>query len=309
MKKICLVIPCYNESENIEELYRRLIEVFKLHRQYIFEVIFIDNSSQDDTVKILKDKARLDSRVKIIINNRNYGHIRSPYWGMLQASGDAVINMVSDLQDPPELISKFIEEWELGWTVVYAVKPNSKTGFLMRNLRKIYYRILDGIADVDIIKDATGFGLYDRRVLNKIKEISDPYPYLRGLVCELGYPIKTIQFNQPRRFKGLSKNNFYTLLDMAMLGFISHSLVPIRIVTIVGVVISSVSFITAIVYLALKIIYWNNFSIGLAPIIISFSLMFGFLFIFMGVIGEYIGSIHTYVRNRPIVIEKERVNF
>lgn len=306
---ISLSIPCYNEEENIDELYRRIYETVDKITQYQFEFVFIDNASEDQTVQKLTLLASKDPRVKIIVNTRNFGHIRSPYWGMMQTSGDATIALASDLQDPPELIPQFISQWELGWKVVLAVKPRSKTNFFVHKLRRLYYQVLDGIANIDLVKDATGFGLYDKKVLDQVRKISDPYPYLRGLICELGFPIKTIPFLQPRRERGISKNNFYTLYDIAMLGIVSHSLVPIRLASICGIVIGFLSLLVAIFYTIMKLLNWYSFPVGMAPIVIGIFLLFSLLFIFIGILGEYIGSIHSYVKNRPIVVERERINF
>jgi len=306
---ISLSIPCYNEEENVNELYRRICETVDKITQYQFEFVFIDNASEDQTVKKLTFLASKDSRVKIIVNTRNFGHIRSPYWGMMQTRGSATIALASDLQDPPELIPQFLAQWELGWKVVLAVKPLSKTNFFVHKLRRLYYQVLDGIANIELVKDATGFGLYDKKVLDEVRKISDPYPYLRGLICELGFPIKTIPFLQPRRKGGLSKNNFYTLFDIAMLGIVSHSLVPIRLASISGIVIGFLSLLVAIFYTMMKLLNWYSFPVGMAPIVIGIFLLFSLLFIFIGVLGEYIGSIHSYVKNRPIVVERERINF
>ena len=306
---VSLSIPCYNESENVDELYLRICSAISSATNYEFEFVFIDNASEDDTVQKLALLAAQDSRVKIIVNTRNFGHIRSPYWGMMQTKGDLTITLASDLQDPPELIPQFIAEWEKGWKIVLAVKPSSKTNFLVHKMRRLYYQILDGIANVDLVKDATGFGLYDRMVLDQLRKIADPYPYLRGLICELGFPIKTIPFTQPRRERGISKNNFYTLFDIAMLGIVSHSLVPIRLASICGLVIGFLSFLVAVFYTVMKLLYWDSFPMGMAPIVIGIFLLFSLLFIFIGLLGEYIGSIHSYVKNRPIVVEKERINF
>ena len=306
---ISLSIPCYNEEENIDELYRRICETVDGLEKYQFEFVFIDNASEDSTVKKLTLLASKDARVKIIVNTRNFGHIRSPYWGMMQTKGDATIGLASDLQDPPELIPQFLHEWELGWKVVLAVKPRSKTNFFVHKLRRLYYQVLDGIANIDLVSDATGFGLYDKKVLDQVRQISDPYPYLRGLICELGFPIKTIPFLQPRRERGLSKNNFYTLFDIAMLGIVSHSLVPIRLASITGMVIGFLSLLVAIFYTVMKLLNWYSFPVGMAPIVIGIFLLFSLLFIFIGILGEYIGSIHYYVKNRPIVVERERINF
>jgi len=310
MKKlITIVSPCFNESENIEELYKRIRLSIAGFSEYDFEMLFIDNASQDSTVSILRNLILEDLRIKVIVNTRNFGQVRSPYWGVMQARGDAIIYLASDLQDPPEFIPSFIKEWEMGWKVVLAVKPVSKTNSAFNFLRKIYYRLLAAISDVQIVKDATGFGLYDAIVIEHIRKIKDPYPFFRGLVCELGYPIKTIPFEQPRRARGISKNNILSLYDVAILGIISHSIAPIRAAGILGLIMGVLSLLVAFIYAVLKLIFWQNFPIGIAPLIIGFFFMFGLLFIFIGLLGEYIGSIHTYVRNRPIVVEKERINF
>lgn len=290
-------------------LYERIRNSISELTQYNFELLFIDNASTDDTVQILRKLISDDPRIKAIVNTRNFGQVRSPYWGVMQAKGDAIIYMASDLQDPPEFISSFIKEWEKGWKVVLAVKPVSKTNSTFNFLRKAYYRLLTKISDVEMIEDATGFGLYDAIVIEHIRKIRDPYPYFRGLVCELGYPIKTIPFEQPRRARGISKNNIFSLYDVAILGIISHSIAPIRAAGILGLIMGSLSLLVALFYAALKLLFWQNFPVGIAPLIIGFFFMFGLLFIFIGLLGEYIGSIHTYVRNRPIVVEKERINF
>ncbi len=306
---ISLFSPCYNEEANIDVLYRRVCSMMARLPQYDFEYLFIDNASTDGTVDRLRALARLDPRVRVIVNTRNFGHVRSPYWGLLQTRGDVTVALASDLQDLPELIPEFISAWEQGYKVVLAVKPMSRTNPLMHGLRKLYYRMLDGISEVAIVKDATGFGLYDRVVLDHLRQIHDPYPYLRGLVCELGYPIKTIPFDQPRRQRGISKNNFYSLYDLAMLGVISHSVVPIRLAVIAGFLTGLASILVALVFLVLKLTLWDRFPIGIAPIVIGMFFMFGVVMLFIGILGEYIASIHTYVRNRPVVIERERINF
>lgn len=306
---LSIVTPCYNEAENIAELYTRICASIAPFDRYDFEIIAIDNASTDNTVAILKELALKDSRLKIIVNTRNFGHIRSPYWGMMQSSGAATIYLASDLQDPPEHIPQFIESWEKGWKVVLATKPVSQTNAVMHTLRRMYYRVLDSISEVPIIKDSTGFGLYDRVVLEHFRKIGDPYPYVRGLVCELGYPIATIEFNQPRRGRGLSKNNFYTLYDIAMLGIISHSILPLRIAGMIGFGLAAMSFLVSIFYFVYKLANWDSFPLGLAPMVIFSTFLFGMLFVFLGIVGEYIGSIHLHLKNRPVVVEKERVNF
>lgn len=308
-KLISIISPCYNEVDNIEEIYHRVMAVMSQYPQYEFEYLFIDNASTDGTDLKLKMLADLDKKVKVIINTRNFGHIRSPYWGLIQTGGDASIYLASDLQDPPELISTFIDAWEEGYKVVLAIKPYSKGNRLLHQLRTFYYSMLDGISDVTQIKDATGFGLYDRSVLNEIRLINDPYPYFRGLIAELGYEVKAIPFSQPRRLHGVSKNNFYTLYDVAMLGITSHSKVPLRIATFVGFALGISSVMVALVFLFLKLLFWDFFSVALAPIVIGLFFLFGVLLIFIGILGEYIGSIHSYLQRRPIVVEKERINF
>jgi dolichol-phosphate mannosyltransferase len=293
----------------VEELYVRILQAIEPLKQYHFEIIFIDNASVDGTVDILRELAAKDSRVKVIVNLRNFGHLRSPYWGMMQTCGEATIAMSSDLQDPPELIPFFLDQWEKGWKVVLATKPVSYTNPLMHFFRRAYYKLLDMIADIPLVRDATGFGLYDKAVLDHIRNSADPYPYLRGMISEFGYPIKTLPFEQSRRKSGISKNNFYILFDLAMLGIVSHSMLPLRLATFLGIIFGGLSFIVGVYYLLMKIIYWNAFTVGIAPMVVGFFFFCSIILIFLGIIGEYIGSIHAHVRNRPIVIEKERINF
>jgi len=308
-KLISIMSPCFNEEKNIYELYNRIFSAVAPLTKYEFEMIFIDNSSSDRTVEILREIAKKDQRVKVIVNIRNFGPVRSPYWAVMQTRGVATIGLASDLQDPPEMIPEFIAEWEMGWKVIYATKTVSMSNFFTHACRKLYYKILDAISEVDIVKDATGFGMYDRDVLDQIRAINDPYPFFRGIICELGYPIKTIPFVQPRRLQGISSNNMYSLFDIAMLGIVNHSIVPLRIASFMGFIIGAFSVAAAFFYLIEKIVYWNEYPVGIAPVIIGIFLMFGMVLIFIGILGEYIASIHTYVRNRPIVVEKERINF
>lgn len=308
-KLISVVTPCFNEKDNIVELYDRIRAAVSSLSGYDFEILFIDNCSEDGTRELLRDLASKDISVKVILNTRNFGHIRSPYWGIVQSRGDATIYLASDLQDPPEFIPQFIEEWERGWKLVLMVKPVSQTSKLMHWLRKGYYKLLDYVSDVAIVRDSTGFGLYDKAVLDQIRKISDPYPFLRGLICDLGYPVKTIQFEQPRRQRGISKNNLYTLYDIAMLGLISNSLLPIRLAGFFGMILALVCFLVALAYLVFKLLFWSNFPLGVAPLVIGVFFLFGLMFGFIGLLGEYIGSIHTYVKNRPVVVEEERINF
>jgi dolichol-phosphate mannosyltransferase len=308
-KIITIVSPTYNEEGNVLLFYSRVNEIIKNISNYQFEFLFIDNASTDETANILKDLAKQDKKIKVILNTRNFGHIRSPYWGIIQSQGDATIYLASDLQDPPELIPKFIDAWESGFKVVLGVKPESKLNFINHQLRKAYYLFLNKISNVSIVRNSTGFGLYDREVLNEVRKINDPYPFLRGIIAELGYEVKQILFLQELRNAGHTKNNFYTLYDIGMLGIISHSITPIRMASLVGFLVGSLSFIFALIFTILKLIYWDSFPLGISPIIIGMFFMFGLILFFIGFLGEYIGSIHTYIQKRPIVVEKERINF
>ena len=247
--------------------------------------------------------------MKLIVNTRNFGHIRSPYYGILQSRGLATIYLASDLQDPPEMIPEFIRFWEEGYKLVMATKPHSEGPALMHHMRKSYYRLLDGISDISVVNDSTGFGLYDKEVLDQLRQLNEPYPFLRGLICELGYEIKTVPFLQARRLRGITKNNLYTLYDIAMLGIVSHSKLPIRIAAFVGSALGLFSLLTAVVFTVLKLIYWDAFPLGIAPLVIGLFFMLGMQLMFIGVLGEYVGSIHTYLQKRPLVVEKERINF
>jgi glycosyltransferase involved in cell wall biosynthesis len=307
-KLISIVTPCYNEGENIEELYRRIVEVMST-LPYEYEHICIDNCSTDDTVIKLKAIAAVDKRVKLIINARNFGHIKSPYYALLQSRGDASILIASDLQDPPEMISEFLKKWEEGFKTVLAVKPVSEESALMFFIRKTYYKLISKISEVPLVGNATGAGLFDRVVIDILRKIDDPYPYFRGLLCEIGFPIATVPFRQPRRQRGITSNNFYTLYDMAMLGITNHSKVPLRLMAFGGFVLSIFSLLAAIGFLVAKFIFWNSFQLGVAPVLIGIFFFGAVQTFFIGLVGEYIGSIHTQVRHMPLVIEAERINF
>jgi len=309
MKKISIVTPCFNEESNVEALYSRVKEIFHKLGSYDYEHLFIDNASADGTHGALRKLATADSRVKVIINARNFGHIRSPFYGLMQAAGDAVILLAADFQDPPELINDFVRQWEAGYKVVLGIKTNSGESGLMFALRKLYYNIVDNLAEVRINKNNTGFGLYDKRVIEELKKLEDPYPFFRGLVSELGFEAAKVEYFQPARKRGLTKNNFYTLYDIGMLGIINHSKVPLRLAIFAGVAMSAVNFIVALVYLVYKLAYWNSFSVGAAPVVIGLFFFSSVQLVFLGVIGEYIGAIYTQTLKRPLVIEKERINF
>ena len=303
MKRISIVTPCFNEQENIQELYERIQKALT-GLDYDYEHIFIDNASTDRTVELLRALAAQDKRVKVILNARNFGHIRSPYHALLQASGDAVIGMASDLQDPPEKIPEFIHKWEQGYKVVIGVKASSQEPGLFYFLRSLYYRVLRGLSDVRLIDNFTGFGLYDHKVIEILREFNDPYPYFRGLIADIGYDIARIEFDQPRRKRGLSKNNFYTLYDMAMLGIVSYTKVPLRLAAMFGFLSAAISFTVGLIYLVYKLIDWQNFSLGLAPVVIGLFFLGSVQLFFLGIIGEYIGSIYKLTVHRPLVIEK-----
>lgn len=308
MKKISIVTPCFNEVENIQELYDR-IKLGMDNIAYDYEHIFIDNASTDGTVNLLRDLASRDKRVKVILNSRNFGHIRSPFYGLLQASGDAVIGMASDLQDPPERIPEFLHEWEQGSKIVVGIKTKSEEPGIFYFFRSIYYRVLRKLSDTKLIDNFTGFGLYDKQVVEILRKFDDPYPYFRGLIADIGFEYARVEFTQPRRKRGISKNNFYTLYDMAMLGVTSYTKIPLRLATMVGFLSAILSFLVGLVYLVYKLIDWQNFSLGLAPVIIGLFFMGSIQLIFLGIVGEYIGSIYTLAVRRPLVIEKERINF
>lgn len=307
-KLISVVTPCYNEEGNIEELCRRVAAVMK-SLPYDYEHICIDNCSTDDTVKIIKEIASRDKRLKLIVNVRNFGHIRSPYYGLLQSRGDACVLIASDLQDPPEMITEFVQKWEQGYKTVLAVKPEVTESAIMFAIRRAYYRLISRISEVPLVQNATGAGLFDRVVIDILRSIQDPYPYFRGLLCEIGFPIATVPFRQPRRSRGVTKNNFYTLYDLAMLGITNHSKIPLRLMAMSGFLLAFLSLLVAIFFLAAKLFYWNSFQLGTAPTLIGIFFFGAMQAFFIGVLGEYIGSIHTQVRGMPLVVELERVNF
>jgi len=309
MKTLSIVNPCFNEEGNVRELYERVRAVMTRLGHYRYEHIFIDNSSADRTAEILQELAASDRNVKVIINTRNFGHIRSPFHAMLLARGDAVISLASDLQDPPELIEEMVHLWENGMPVVIAVKNASEESGLMFRLRTKYYRLVNRVSNIETYQHFTGFGLYDRKVMDLVREFKDPYPYFRGMIAEIGLPHAEIPYHQPRRKKGITKNNVYTLYDLAMLGITNLSKVPLRLVTFSGFVSAVLCIMVSFAYGIYKLLFWNNFAVGQAPMIIGLFFFLSLQMIFLGIIGEYVGAIHTFVQNRPLVFEKERLNF
>jgi polyisoprenyl-phosphate glycosyltransferase len=309
MPLISIVTACFNEEENVREVYEQVKAVCSTLHAYQYEHIFIDNASTDNTAAILKEIAAADANIKVIINNRNFGHIRSPCHGLLQAQGDAVISIVADLQDPPTMIIDFIKQWEAGYKVVAGVKAASDESKIFFAVRKFYYSLLNKFSNIQIIKNFTGFGLYDKQVIESLRNIDDAYPYFRGLISELGYKATTIEYHQPQRTRGFSKNNLYSLYDMAMLGITSHSKVPLRLAIFFGFIIGTSSFAISIFYLIYKLILWHSFDLGTAPLIIGIFFLASIQLFFIGIVGEYVGAIHTQVMKRPLVVEKERINF
>ena len=310
MKLISVISPCYNEEGNVKVLTDRVRELFAGMPQYRYEHIIIDNHSSDATVDILRGIAASDPNVKVIVNARNFGHLRSPQHALLEAQGDAVVVLLSDLQDPPELIVEFLREWEAGYPIVAAVKSSSEENGIMYKIRSIYYKTIARLTDVKVLEHFTGFGLYDRKVVDILRnDFRDPYPYFRGQIAEIGLPHKIIHYHQLRRKRGITKNNFYSLYDMAILGITNLSKVPLRLVVFVGFIFAGLSLVAGFAYLIAKLIFWNSFNLGLAPTMVGLFFLGSVQLISLGVIGEYVGSIHTIVQSRPRVTEKERINF
>ncbi|CDZ76220.1 hypothetical protein BN59_00487 [Legionella massiliensis] len=308
MKTITIVTPCFNEEVNVDDIYTQVKNVFAQLPQYQYKHLFIDNSSNDSTVALIKKLIEKDKNVQLIVNNRNFGHVRSPYYGLLQAQGDAAILIAADLQEPPELIVDFIRKWEAGAQVVVGVKNQSKESKIFFAIRKFYYMLVTKIAEVELIKNYTGFGLYDKEVLKVLRELNDPYPYFRGLIPELGFKTDRVFYIQPQRKRGFSKNNFYALYDMAMLGFTSNSKVPMRLAALLGFSLAALSLFVSFFYLVLKLVFWNSFSMGVAPVVVGLFFFFSMQLFFLGVLGEYVNQILVQVRKRPLVLENERIN-
>lgn len=310
MKKlISIVTPCYNEEENVEGIAAEVRKLFDEFPQYDFEHIFIDNASTDRTQQILRKMAGADKRIKVIINVRNFGHIRSPYYGLLQGRGDAVMNFAADFQDPVEVLGKFIKKWEEGYKVVLGVKNSSGENPVMFFIRKMYYSLIAKLSDVEITKNNTGFGLYDKCVIEQLRRLNEPYPFLRGEVADLGYESAKVEYYQPARRRGISKVNFYMMYDIGILGIINHSKVPLRLAVFGGFICAGLSFLAAMAYFIHKLLHWDSFTVGIAPAVIGLFLFASIQLIFLGVLGEYIGAIYTQTLRRPLVIEKERINF
>lgn len=310
MKKISILIPCYNEQENVVPMSNAIKELFETElTNYDYELLFIDNDSSDNTRPLLREICSKNLHVKAIFNAKNFGQFNSPYYGMLQTTGDCTISMVCDFQDPVELIPQYIREWENGYKIVIGIKTSSKESRIMYHLRSLYYKMIKKFSDVEQIEHFTGSGLYDKEFIEVLRNLNDPTPFLRGIVAELGFKRKEIPYEQPQRRAGKTHNNFASLYDAAMLSITSYTKVGLRLCTFFGIFCGVISVIFGIVYLVLKIIFWNSFAAGMAPMLIGMFLLGAVQLFFIGFIGEYILSINKRVMNRPLVIEEERINF
>jgi glycosyltransferase involved in cell wall biosynthesis len=310
MKKISILVPTFNEEENIKPLCAELINILsgKLP-EYDYEILIIDNYSTDRTREHILELCAANKKIRAIFNAKNFGHIRSPYHGMLQTTGDCTIVMCADFQDPPEMIVSFVREWGKGSKVVIGKKKKSYENPLIYLLRSFYYKLIKQISDTEQVEHFTGFGLYDKTFIDVLRQLDDPMPYMRGIVAELGFNRMEIEYVQQKRRFGKTKNNWYTLYDMAMLGITSYSKMVMRFATIFGFIISGMSFAVAMYYLIMKLIYWDKFPFGTAPIIISIFFLGSIQLFFIGFLGEYILNINTRVMKRPLVVEEKRINF
>lgn len=310
MKKISIMIPCYNEEENVIPMSEAIVDLFNTElTSYDYELLFIDNCSTDKTREYLRMICGKNKHIKAIFNARNFGQFNSPYYGLLQTTGDCVVSMCCDFQDPIELIPKYIKEWENGYKIVIGIKTSSKESKIMYNLRSLYYKIIKKYSDVEQIEHFTGSGLYDKSFIDVLRDLKDPTPFMRGLVAELGFARKEIPYEQPQRRAGKTHNNWYTLYDAAMLSFTSYTKIGLRLATFMGILAGTGSFIVAIIYLILKLTHWSSFTAGMAPVVIGMFFLGGIQLFFLGFIGEYILSINKRVMNRPLVVEEERINF
>lgn len=311
MKKISIIASVYNESGNISELYVRCLAVLKKFPEYDYEFVFGDNMSTDDTRDILRQLAAADPKVKVIMNSKNFGYIRSAFNVVRNASGDAVVLMCADLQEPPEVIEEFIKKWQEGYKVIAGVRGGTRASFLMECMRKLYYSLLKLTAtdSSDIIPKFTGFGLYDRVVMDAISKFHEPYPYFRGLVAEVGFKRTSVEFIQEQRKRGKSSYNLFRLYDFAMAGMVNHTKMPLRLAAFCGFLLSFICLLTAMVYFVCKLLFWNSFNLGLAPLLIGIFFLFGVQLLFTGIIGEYLGAVWTQVKDKPLVIEEEKINF
>ncbi|MCR5212552.1 MAG: glycosyltransferase family 2 protein [Lachnospiraceae bacterium] len=310
MKKISIMIPCYNEEENVVPMSEAVTELFEKELpQYDYEILFIDNASTDNTRPLLREICKRNPKVKVIMNAKNFGQFNSPFHGMLQTTGDCTITMVCDFQDPIELIPKYLKEWENGYKIVIGIKSKSKENPFIYHMRSLYYKFVKKFSDVEQIEHFTGSGLYDKDFLEVLRNLHDPTPFLRGIVAELGFKIKKIEYEQPKRRAGKTHNNFWTLYDAAMLSITSYTKIGLRVATFIGMIVALISLGIGLVYLIMKLIWWDRFSAGMAPMLIGVFFIGSLQLFFIGLIGEYIMNMNKRLMNRPLVVEEERINF
>ena len=310
MKTISVMIPCYNEEENVKAISEAVIrEITTNLPSYDYEILFIDNDSTDRTREYLREICADNSKIRAIFNAKNFGQFNSPYYGICQTSGDCTICLCCDFQDPVEMIPRLVEEWEKGAKIVCAIKTTSKENKIMRFLRTCYYKMIKKMSDVEQIEHFTGFGLYDKGFVDVLRNLDDPTPFLRGIVAELGYKRVDVPYEQQKRRAGKTHNNWFTLYDAAMLSFTSYTKASHRLATIVGFIMSAISLVVAFVYLILKLLYWDRFVAGMTPILLAVCILGSVQLFFIGFLGEYVLSINKRMMKRPLVIEEERINF
>ncbi len=309
-KTISFVLPCFNEKGNIESISNQIVSLFDNElKKYNYEIIFIDNDSKDGTRDIIRELCAKNKKIKAIFNAKNFGQFNSPYYGLLQMSGDAVILIASDFQDPVEMIPKFVAAWEEGYKIAVGVRKTSTDNFVLKTLKSIYYDLSKRFSNVDQIKMFTGFGIYDKDFIEILRKLDDPTPFFRGIVAELGFKRKEIPFEQGKRKAGKSSNNFYTLYDAAMLSFTSYTKIGLRIATFAGAIIMFISIVVAIIYLIMKLIWWDRFQAGMIPMLLGMIFLGSVQMLFIGIIGEYVLAINQRTMKRPLVVEEERINF
>lgn len=310
MKKISVMIPCYNEEENVVPISDAVIDMFqKQLPQYDYEILFIDNCSQDRTRDLLRMLCENNKKIKAIFNVTNFGQFNSPFYGLCQTTGDCTVSLCCDFQDPVELIPTFVKEWENGYKIVSGIKTSSKENKLLYLARSLYYKLIKNMSDVEMIEHFTGFGLYDNSFISLLRELDDPMPFIRGIVAEYGFKRKDVEYEQPKRRAGKSSNNFYTLYDAAMLSFTSYTKVGLRIATFGGFISAGICLLVAIIYAVYKFTHWYSFNAGMAPIMIGIFLIGSVQMAFLGLLGEYVMNINQRVIHRPLVVEEERLNF
>lgn len=309
MKKISILVPCYNEEENIKLISEAIINELKKLSNYDYELVFIDNCSTDNTRTLIKEICNNNNKVKAIFNSKNFGQFNSPYYGLQQTTGDCTILISADFQDPIDMIGKYVSEWENGYKIVIGIKESSQENKIMYFLRSCYYKIIKKLSATEQIEHFTGFGLYDKSFIDVLKKLDDPTPFLRGIVAEFGFKRKEIKYEQQKRKAGKTHNNFYTLYDAAMLSFTSYTKIGLRLATFLGLAISLISFVVGLIYLIQKLLYWDRFAAGTIPILIGMCFLGAIQLFFIGIIGEYILSINSRIMKRPLVVEEERINF